>query len=646
MALFPLSVPAASSGLTVASARRWWFAGLAFCGLMLCVHVVAGMNTNGMGDYWRDLYWATVIAQGERFPLAGPQIYQLFELGPWWYYLLALPMALTGSAALTTAFAQTLAAAKYFLAWRLGARIADERLGFAFAASLAIAGWSTLPLMFPSHTALVETALLLLAMVAWRCWDGFSWRHAILFGLASAACLHAHPTTLGYVVLAGIALLWRHRSRAAFGWMGLAAAIVALSLLPPWFERAGPAAATLKSVPAYLDGDIAVRPLQRIPEVLRSLVVGGAWWGLLLMTTWKAGVVRLAWWIYCACLLFAGLGVWRLRRDDKRLFRLALAAAALLVLQVVFVVLLRPVTPMWMVASCLLPLAMAIALGWYGWLRDARLAVRVVATSALALYVGLCVAPFSLELRDLRAVRVMPGVNPFFDVIEYADRYINVPVPFYPVRRIDRLAKTLCEPAVLHARLAAVVEGTLAVPLRNACGYWPDLRYGGVAGDGPHIAGLLSHAATASGIAPTRVVARMALYERVRAIAPAAGGRSGPLRRLQIHPESGSGPATKQVFDFDASGADVVVLTNRMPNAAPMEVLRVDAVGAPAALLSDDGSSRVYGCAGCGAATVHWHVELTGIPVNLDLVVLLHANAGGGEVERKRLSNEEHEEQH
>lgn len=616
--------------LNASSARRWWWAGLGFCVLMLLIHVVAGMNTNGMGDYWRDLYWATVIAHGERFPLAGPQIYQLFELGPWWYYLLALPMALTGSAALTTACAQMLAAAKYFLAWRLGARIADERLGFAFAMSLAIAGWSMLPLMFASHTALVETTLLLLAMITWRCWNGFSWRLAILFGLTCAACLHAHPTTLSYVGLAGVALLWRHRSRASFGWMGLAAAIVALTLLPPCFERAGPVAATLKSVPTYLGGDIAVRPLQRIPEVVRSLIVGGARWGLLLMTTWKASVVRLAWWIYCACLLFAGLGVWRLRRGDSRLFRLALAAAALFVLQVVFVVLLRPVTPMWMVASCLLPLALNIALGWYGWLRDTRPAIRGAATAALVVYVGLCVAPFSVELRDLRAVRVMPGVNPFFDVIEYADRYINVAVPFYPVRRIDRLAKTLCEPAVLHARLAAVVEGTLAVPLRNACDHWPDLRYGGVAGDGPHIAGLLPHAAAASGIAPTRVVARMAIYDRVRAIAPAAGGRSGPLRRLQIHPESGGGPATKQVFEFDASGGDVVVLTNRMPNAAPMEVLRVDADGAPAALLSDDGGSRVYRCAGCeAAATVPWHVELTGIPVNLDLVVLMRA--GGGE---------------
>lgn len=620
-----LSSTSGSYALTPASARRWHFAGIAFCVLMLGLHVAAAVNTNGVSDYWRDMYWATVIAHGERFPLAGPPIYGLFELGPWWFYLLALPMSLTGSVTLTTAFAQALAAGKYFLALHLGTRIADARLGFTFAASVAIAGWSTLPLMFPSHTALVETTLLLLALVVWRCWDIFSLRNAILLGLAAAACLHAHPTTLGYVVLGGIALLWRHRSRASLGWMVLAAAITALSLLPPLLEPSTVALA-LKPVPAYLGGDIAVRPLQRIPEVLRSLAVGGAWWGFLLMTPWKASVAKLAWWIYCAGLLFACLGLWRVRREGT-LLRPALAALALLVVQVTFVVMLRPVTPMWMVASCLLPFALAVAIGWYGWIREARVAIRSAAIAIMAVYVGLCLAPFSLELRDLRAVRQMVGANPYFDVIERSDRYVNVAVPFYPVRRIDRLAGFLCGPAVLHGRLAAIVEAAFAVPVRNACAYWPELRYGGVEGEGPHIAGLLPRLATASGIAPARVVAHLALYDRVRAIAPAVGGHPAPLQRRQISPLSGSGPVAKVMFEFDTAGGDAVMLTNRLPSAAPMEVLRADVDGKSALLLGDDGSSRVYRCAACApVAPVHWHIELTGIEVNLDLAVLVHTD--------------------
>lgn len=621
----------ASTDPSEASARRWWRAGLALCVLMLGVHAAAGLNSAGMDDFWRDMYWATAIGHGERFPLAGPQIYQLFELGPWWFYLLAVPMGLSGSVALTSAFVQVLAALKYVLAWRLGLRIRGARLGFAFAASLAVAGWSTVPFLFPSHTALVETTLLLLAFVVWRSWIRFSLPNACLLGLVAAACLHAHPTTASYVVLAGLLLLWRHRSRAAFGWMALAASVAALSLLPPWLDRGVAVADALKSVPAYLGGDVAVHPLRRTLELVRALVTGGAWWGFLLMTPWKLATARVAWGLFCACLAVAAFGLWRVRGDDPRLFRLALVAAALLVVQVAFTVLLRPVTPMWMVPACLPPLAFLIAVGWYGWLLAPRLALRRAAIAALALHLALSLAPFSILLRDLRTWRVMSGASPLTDAVERGDDYVKVTVPFYPTRRLDRLARSLCGPAVLHGRLAAIVEAAFATPVRNACGAWPDLRYGGVAGRGVHLAGLLPQMATATGIAPARVAAGMALYERVRAIAPAAGGTAATVRRLQIHPDAGGGPTRTSVFEFDTAGADVVVLTNRLPNAAPMKVERIQASGALAVTLGSDGSSFAYRCDACApAASAHWRIELEGTEANLDLVVLLAPGQGEG----------------
>ena len=394
--------------------------------------------------------------------------------------------------------------------------------------------------------------------------------------------------------------------------------------------------ATLKPVAAYLGTDLGVQPLLRIPGVVRSLVTGGAWWGFLLMTPWNVAGARIAWWISCACLLVAVAGLPRLLRRDRRLLGLAVAALLVFLAQVAFLVLLRPITPMWMVPSCLPPLALAIALGWYGWLADARAAVRRTAALLLCVQAGLALAPFSLLLRDIHALRVMPGVNPLYDVIERSDRRVEVAVPFYPVRRIDRLAAFLCRPLVLHARLAAVIEPTLGSPIRNACGHWPELRYGGVDGVGAHVAGLLAPAATASGIAPSRVVSRMAIYDRVRPIAPVAGGRWMPPRRLQIDPGSAAGPPRASEFDFDAAGADVVVLTNRLPNAAPMTIGRVTAGGSPARLLYDDGGSTLYRCAACAAdASVHWQVDVRGIAGNLDLIVLPHAqDVSGAEPDR------------
>jgi hypothetical protein len=191
------------------------------------------------------------------------------------------------------------------------------------------------------------------------------------------------------------------------------------------------------------------------------------------------------------------------------------------------------------------------------------------------------------------------------------------------VRRLDRLAPTLCEPAVLHARLAWVVEQSLATPLRLACGHWPAVRYGGREGDGPHLAGLFARAATASGVAPDRVVAGMAIYAHVVPIAPQSGGHPTQLKRGQIHPDRAPDVAVPFQVEFDARGADVAVLTNRFAVAMPLRVRGVHANGAVARLLHDDGGSGVYGCADCDpAATVRWRFELEGVEDDIDLVVL------------------------
>ena len=600
----------------------WHAAGLAFSLLMLLVHAVAGLHSGGVPDSWRDLYWATKIAHGEAFPLSGPPIYGLVELGPWWFYLLALPVRLFGTATAAAVFVQLLAGAKYGLAWRLGTRLVDARFGLAFAGALAIPGWSTIPLLFPSHTALVETTLLLLAGATWRCVRHFSPGNALLFGLAAGACIAAHPTTVGYVVAAGMFLLARDPSRRTLGGLALAVAITVLMMAPPWFDHAAAGAAS-RSVGTYLGADVAVDAWRRVPALLASAVVGGAWNGFQLMTRWSAGVARGAWLVECACLCVAAAGLLLLRRDRDDLRVATVAAGAAFIAQATFLVVLRPFTPPWMLSSLLPPLALLLAFGWYGGFTSERAALNALARIAFVVGVALALAPFGLYLRNLRTLRYGEGANPYANVTEASRRFAETPVPHFPVRRTDRLASSLCAPAVLHARLAWVVEQSLETPLRLACGGWPAVRYGGREGDGPHVAGLFARAATASGIAPDRVVAGMAIYEHVVPIAPEAGGRPTALKRDQIHPDRAPDVAAPFQVGFDARGADVAVLTNRFSVAMPLRVRSVRANGAAARLLHDDGGSTVYGCAGCDpAATVRWRFELDGVEDDIDLVVL------------------------
>jgi len=613
----PSMMPAAAQNL-----RYWRVAGAVFCGVMLVLHMAAGLHSAGVTDFWRDMYWSTLIAHGERFPLTGPPINQIAELGPWWHYFLALPIALTGRLAAAAVTIQIIAALKYVLAWRIGTRLIDACFGLTFAVSLAVAGWSTAAFMFPSHPAVVETTVLLLGIAAWRLCANLSLVNALWFGLAAAACVHAHPTTLLYVAVAGAAVLWRHRSVHALALLGLAAAVVLLSLLPPWLDPEPINEVWRRTLVDYAAKDFGNGVVTRVPKFIAALFVGGAWVGLLLLTPWKLATVKVAWWLYCLCIALAVGGVASLSMRATPLRRWTFAAALFLLAQIVFVVVARAWTPIWMVPSCLLPLAFIVAAGWYEGFANWRIGWRVAAFAGFTVCALLSIVPFGFFLRDLHGVRAMPLANPFGDIVQSEDNYIVVPGSPLSVRQIDALGGVLCAPVTLHARLATAVERSLATSARNACGDWPDLHFGGTY-SGAHLAGVPARVAKAVGIAPDRDVGGLALYSRVRAIAPAEGARPTRLARMQVGIDAVHAAPSPLAFDFVADAADVVVLTNRIPAAAAMNVNAVRANGVPAQVVYDEGNLLIYRCAACLDATeANWQVRLDGVEANLDLIVL------------------------
>ncbi len=613
--------------LVPAADRGWRIAGAIYCTLMLGIHIAAGLNCGGIVDFWRDMYWATQIAQGQHFPLSGPPIYELFELGPWWFYLLALPIRLFGSVTAASVLVQMLAAAKYFLARYIGTRWVDARFGFVFAVGIGVAGWSTIAMMFPSHPALVETTILLLALATRRCWVDFSVANALLFGLAAAACIHAHPTAVTYPIVAGVVLLYRHRSVKACALLALAVGVVLLSLLPPWLDSSMAPAGMARPLTKYADHDLGIEPWFRFLPLIRALFIDGAWSGLLLRTPMSQPLAQIALAIYCLCLAFAISGIFLLRSRRSELHRWALAALLMMTAQTIFLVAVRAKTTMWMIPSALPPVALIIAIGWYGLLESGSFALRSAGRVALALYVVLALAPFYAFLGKVDTLRSMAHVNSYTDIGKWGNSYTEVPVTFVPVRQMDRIGALLCAPTVLHASLAWITEHSLSVPARLACGHQPDLRFGGVEGGGRHLAGISKRAARQIGIAPDRIAAGLAFYQHVRAIAPASGGRPTNLPRMQISADRVTSAPVPHQFEFAANAGDVVALTNRFASAHSMIVHSVTANGKPAKLLFDDSATFLYRCADCvDRESVAWRIDLDGIEPNLDLVVIESAN--------------------
>src|SRR5207344_1735667 len=124
-------------------------------------------------------------------------------------------------------------------------------------------------------------------------------------------------------------------------------------------------------------------------------------------------------------------------REGTSMRSAAVAAIAVFMLQAAFLVVLRPITPMWMLSSLLPPLALLLGIGWYGGFTSSHAAPRAVAYVAFAVFAALSLAPFRLYLHNLHSMRVAPGVNPYRNVIEASDRFIETTVPYFPVRRID-----------------------------------------------------------------------------------------------------------------------------------------------------------------------------------------------------------------
>jgi len=588
---------------------------------MCALHVRAGLLSGGLPDFWRDMYWGTAIAYGERFPLTGPPINQVLELGPWWFYVLAVPLRLFHSVAVASAFMQLLAALKYVLAWRLGARAVDARFGFVLTVCTAVAGWSTAAFWFPSHPALVETTVLLLAFVFWRCWKSLTVVGAILYGLAASACFHAHPTTATYIVVGGFALLYRYRSMRAAALLALAGTIFLASLLPPFLDPSVPIAGGPKPLGSYTSNEIAVNFARRVPGLWLGIWINGAWMGFTAMTKWRLGVIHLAWGVYCVLLGFAAVGVSRLEREHRWLRKWFLGAFVYVLMQLVFLAVIRNFTPIWMVSSCLPPVTLCLAIGWYGWLSTNPRPLRALGIGAFAVYGFLVLVPFLLFQRDIQQMRELTA-NTLYNIDERADGYSTNAVPFTSVRDMDALAPALCTPLALHGRLGAAIENAYAVPEWNACGRWPEFVFSGAGDDRPHLVGIPTRAATATGIAPDRVVGHMALYRNVRVIAPAAGVPLSPLQRMQVSPVRAESAPQPLAYEFDATARDVIVLTQRFTFSG-VKVRSAEVNGLAATLLHTDGKAWIYGCVACAKADrAHWRLALEGVEANLDLVLV------------------------
>lgn len=415
-------------------------------------------------DSGRDLAWGLSIARGDALPLYGPGLNGVWQLGPAWYYLLALLLGLSSSTGTTALLLGMLAAAKIPLMYRVGRELKGPAAGLACAAAIALPGWSSLGSLVVSHTMLVETlvlATLWSALLALR-------RDRIGFALfatvLAALSLHAHPTAAVALPAAAWGVwhtLWRPGRRV---WLVLAAAMFALPFLPAIVAEMRSGWPQLHATSDYLGAADYLARLRRLPRVMLGSSVGQLQLvHQFLLPRSVLGTAAVA--LMALSFVAASLGVVRALRNDVTT-RVALAMGALGWL---LLLLLRDITPAWMAFACAPLGALLIGVGWqalwpqrWQWRAAACLALVASSLSLLFLVERLRVARGGLQHLPSAAL---------VDIATPPSR--DPPVRFWmPAWGHDALARSLCDgsgDASLHGDLAVALNFGQGVAISLHC---------------------------------------------------------------------------------------------------------------------------------------------------------------------------------
>lgn len=590
----------------------------------------AATHATGGADLFRDLYFAQRIAQLEEFPTEGPVIGGLLKLGPIWFYLLALPYALGGSAG-ALAFIGALSGAKYALAYLLSRRHGlSVSASLLWPAALALPTWSSLELISPTHTSIVVSSLLALAISVCS-WNGRSRIGAALIGLLAGLCLHAHPTTL---VLVTCALAFAIGRSAPAGHALRGTILMGCGVLLLVFPVLLQLAATepdggLERLAHWASAETAVEPFKRFPDFFAGVL----WLGPVSIVTelWLAPdaepwLVRLL----GGCVLsFAGIGMLRLIADPGRRFWV-LGLLCLLALQTLFVLLLRPISPYWMVLAHTPLLAVLIACGIAAFAAT-RLA-RMLATAALLAMAGVSQAMLFGFLIDPPAEMLFPayaaGSPGIMDIGQVPIGRIHVSHLRVSVPRIERAAAEACGASALHGHLAHLTDISFGLGFRRYCDQLVLPRLGGAHVEGERVlAGLNGSAAAALNCASESTKAGVSLHEVHR---HAAEGLPFSVGEAGVFPwrDAGNFEAAQWVASIDLLPGEAALVTNRLSGLRPMQVLEASCDAQAATRIHDD---RVLSLIRCpqSSGTSTLRLRLMAVSEAVD-VVSVSACARGG----------------
>jgi hypothetical protein len=588
---------------------------------LVSVQLLAAWGSDGSYDTIRDMFFARQIATGAEFPLNGPLIGGIFHLGPGWFYLLAPAFGAAGMVGVVVAIG-VLIGLKFPIAYLIGLRMAGPRAGVFCALGLAIPGWSLYEAANLTHVSLVQTTLLLAVLAAIHARERRGGWSALLLGACCGLAVQAHPSSL---LLATIAMLWGlgapSRDRGYWLRLLLAGGAAVAPMLPYVIAQLGGGFPDAPGIGRHGETMLAAGGLASVPRLLFMATWGGVehiatyWWGFGAGAMWALRAAGVAF----AALLLLGLVVEGIH--DRRHARLAGVLLAILLAHTVFVLAIRPITPVWMVFAYGVPLGFLFALATQGLWR-----ARIGRAAAVAM--GACAAAgfiagsmyFVAPTPVVRVPLPPPGGSGLMDIDEAPVGTLEIVIPRLGWRDLQAIAAPLCAPSSVHGHYGQFIEKSHTVAVAQACGSYSQVRLGGgpTAGRRAHL-GLTEHAATALGLRPNRWIGALALFDDFEVLVdhhglPLVEPRTHGARQL-------SGVVAEFTLQLSAKGGDAILVSHLAPGYFPFAVTGAALDGVAIAPSYADPAHVGFVCAACSAyQQVQWTLRIEAVRDLVDIV--------------------------
>ena len=606
-------------------ASRTSGADIAVVAALMAVHIASSVFGAAGPDTARDVAAALAIADGDALPLHGPLLAGTSYLGPVWFYLLALPLAVHRSWLAVALFVAVLGSLQFPLAYAAGRRGLDRRYGLLWCALLALPGWGSFQMVGFSHTNLVATCSMLVLYALVRLDEERRARWLIVAAAALSLALHAHPTTIGLAPIIALAALLVLPVGALLRGGAVAIVIAALPFAPLLADRKLAGASLAAQAGDYLRGTMHAANLEDTGALLSAFFVRGPHTVADAFLS-AAPPVRTTVVVAVLALELAGLVglVFAAARRPLRVVALLLATLAIAAL----IAWLRPATPFYMTYA-LLPFTSALlALGLHALCAGSSERGRTLAASLIAVIFAVYAASAVGIAATIAAGDVTVAVATRLD-IKRDDAVPPVAEPWLAAHAVDASGELLCgfkRAVVLHGAYAFLEQVYLGLDHRLHCDGL-DVRLAGVEpATAVHLLGLARPAWQALGWTPQRTLGGIGVAADVHSLWPPRGL---PPPDGSVYPPATITAAPLRTMTVDASlpaSEALVVALPYVPWMDPPQV-SVSANGAARAPLARDVAAAVYACREC-AGNVTWRITISSAaPERVDVVSFAPAKA-------------------